>query len=154
MQKNPKSRRKRCSICRKWYYPHSSALDTQKTCSSACRKKRKNLLAHKRRDQAIYHYRPEERLRQRECRKRKKKSPMNEGQSKRIDAQVSRTTLSGQPVDLAELILKKWDKEQQVSRARLRRNLIEMIKDTPQKVGQGETKSRACHAPPSGCISL
>jgi hypothetical protein len=79
---------------------------------------------------------------------------MNERQSERIDVQMSRATLSGQPVDLAELILKKWDKEQRVSRARLRRNLIEIIKDTPQKVGQGETKSRTCHAPPSGCISL
>jgi hypothetical protein len=74
--------------------------------------------------------------------------------SARVGAHVSRATLFGQPVDLADLILKKWDKEQQLSRARLRRNLIELIKDKPQKVGQGETKSRACHAPPSGCNSL
>jgi hypothetical protein len=154
MQKNPKSRRKRCSICRKWYYPHPSALDTQKTCSSACRKKRKNLLAHKRRDQAIYHYRPEERLRQRECRKRKRESDAIDRKSERVGTDASRATLSGQPVDLAELILKKWDKEQHVSRARLRRNLIEIIKNTSHKMGQGETKRHACHAPPFGCISL
>jgi hypothetical protein len=154
MQKNPKSRRKRCSICRKWYYPHPSALDTQKTCSSACRKKRKNLLAHKRRDQDIYQYRTEERLRQRECRKRKRKSDAIDRKSERVGTDVSRATLSGQPVDLAELVLKKWDKEQQVSRAGLRRNLIEIIKDMSQKVGRGETKSHACHTPSSGCISL
>jgi hypothetical protein len=154
MNRNPKSRRKRCSICRKWYTPHPSALNTQKTCCPECRKKRKNRLALKRRDQDIYQYRVAERIRQREYRQRKRESKAIDRQSETTDEHVSHAKLPGQPVDFAELILKNWDKEQQLSRARLHRYLIELIKDTPHNVGQGETKSRPCHAPPCDCNSL
>ena len=154
MQRNPKSRHKRCSICRKWYYPYHSALHTQKTCCPECRKKRKNLSARKRRDQDIYQYRVEERLRQRECRKHKRKSKEIDCKAETIDPQVSHPTLSGQPVDFAELILKNWDKEQQLSRTRLRGYLIDLIKDKSHNLGQSETKNAPCHAPPYDCISL
>jgi hypothetical protein len=154
MHRKKKCRRKRCVICRKWFHPHVSALNAQKTCSLSCQVERQNFLARKRRSREIYQYRTDERIRQRECRRRKRENNAIQSEAQSTNGIQSHATLSPQPIDLADVILKNWDETQEVSRARLRRQLNALLKDSASKVGQGETANRACHALPCDCNPL
>ena len=86
----------------------------------------------------------EERLRQRECRARRREA----GRTERVSAPVSRTTLSAQVTELQEIILEKWDQELQRSRATLARYLKVLLKENQPNPGQGGTKEPVCHVPP------
>lgn len=133
MRKKRKTPRRRCSICRRWYRPHPSALQTQKTCTSLdCRRHRRRRLAKRRRKSSLHEYREDERERQRVFRQRQRQA----GESSSSATDRSRASLSPQLAELPEVILKIWDKASQVSRAALRRDLAVIIGVRDEKVGQ------------------
>ena len=68
MAKQP-TERKRCTECRCWYHPASSAVETQRVCGeAACKRARKRKQARARRSARIQDHRADERERQRGCR--------------------------------------------------------------------------------------
>ncbi len=136
--------RKRCCSCHRWFHPHPSAVLSQQTCSLKCRVERRRRLARLRRERELHAYRVEERLRQRECRARRREAPRTET----VSAPVSRTTLSAQGTELEEFILAKWDKELRRSRASLSRYLKLLLREKRRYPGQGGMKEPVCHVPP------
>jgi hypothetical protein len=101
-------------------------------------------LARLRRERELHEYRVEERLRQRECRARRREAGLPE----RGSTPVSRPTLSAQVTELQEIILEKWDQELQRSRASLARHLKVLVKENQPNPSQGGTKEPVCHVPP------
>lgn len=101
-------------------------------------------MARLRRERELHAYRVEERLRQRECRSRRREG----GLSETVSAPVSRATLSAQVTELQEIILEKWDQELQRSRASLARYLKVLVKENQPNPGQGGTQEPVCHVPP------
>ncbi len=101
-------------------------------------------MARLRRERELHAYRVEERLRQRECRSRRREA----GRSETVSGPVSRATLSAQVTELEEIILKKWDQELQRSRASLARYLKALVKENQPNPGQGGTKEPVGHVPP------
>jgi hypothetical protein len=112
--------RQRCTACRQWYRPAASAVQHQKTCSPACRRRRRRWLARKRRDADIHEYRVAERERQRACRAGKESKPP-------LTPEVSRAGLLLQVTDLEEVLLGKWDRLVRLSRAGLRREIRQIL---------------------------
>ena len=134
-----RTKRKRCCCCRKWFYPHPSAQGQQKTCSPGCRARQKGLLAKRRRDLEVQNYRVDERERQRKHRRQVPREEVKSGSDPANPPQLSRAGLSPQPIDLKEVILKKWDKQVRLSRACLRRDLEDLLGVSGEnwdKVGQ------------------
>lgn len=125
--------RRRCTICRNWYYPHPSSCETQKVCSKACRKKRKNKLAKKRRENELQEYRVSERYRQRKSRLKRSKAGPDPVLSK---PKLSQARLSLEDSELFEKFVFSWDKFMQMSRARLCRELTVILTEKASLVGQ------------------
>lgn len=123
--------RRRCVVCRRWFRPAASAVHNQKTCSPACRQRRRRWTARKRRDADIQNYRVDERERQRACRAAKKPKP-----SRTQD--VSRAGLSSQVTELEEVVLEKWDKLISLSRASLRREIRVIVDRTGRRAPIGD----------------
>lgn len=134
--KNPP--RRRCSTCRKWFCPALSAIHHQKTCSPECRRKRLRRLARRRRAKDLEGYREDERRWQADCRARRRERSGTEGVS-------SRSGLFPEVMELKEVILKVWDKAFRQSRSRLGWKVLQVLRDSGWKLGQGETESVARH---------
>lgn len=146
MRKAKKVPRRRCTLCRKWYRPHPSAAQTQKSCSSLeCRRKRRRRLAKRRRSLDLHEYREDERERQRTCRQKRQEASGTNPPT----AELSRAGLSLQLAELKEVILKIWDKNSKQSRASLHQELLLFLRDKCEKPGQSGTKTPPCHTPPS-----
>jgi hypothetical protein len=101
--------RKRCSECHKRFRPHSSAIETQKTCCRTCRLRRRARLARQRRLESIDECRLDERDRQRVCRaKRGEKEAVREGGTP-AEAVVSQTTFSPTLLEIVREFTKNLD---------------------------------------------
>lgn len=122
-----KIKRRRCCSCRRWYYPHPSAEQNQRTCNDKCRVKRRNLLARRRREQNLQDYRVDERERQRRRRKKLREAMLADRGNTLVSSDLSRAGLPLQTADLQETILKNWDKQSRLSRASLRRDLEALL---------------------------
>lgn len=122
--------RKRCRECGRRFVPHAAAVRHQKTCSEACRMKRRRRLRRRRRVLDLREYRVDERERQRACRARK------EALAGRA---VSRPGLSAQVPDLQRELLEIVDKQVALSRAGLRREVARLLRFRPAELGQPGT---------------
>lgn len=110
----------RCVSCRHWFHPAASAEKTQKTCSSGCRRLRRNALARRRRTRDVFAARDAERERQARCRRR------DDGGSARATAPpgpMSRATLGPEMTAALEECLETVDTAFRRSRATLARAL-------------------------------
>ena len=124
--------RKRCTSCRQWFVPAATAVQSQKTCGTAeCRRRRRNQMARRRRAREIYHYRVEERVRQARRRLRRRSR-----EKKSRKAKVSRAGLSPQALELEHVVLEKWDRLADVSRASLKREIRMALGRAAEIVGQ------------------
>ena len=121
--KDEKRPRRRCTACRQWYRPAASAVRHQKSCSPECRGRRRRWTARKRREAEIHEYRVAERERQRACRAAKRSKQTR-------SPEVSRAGPSPQVIELEEVVLEKWDKLIDASRASLRRELRAILART------------------------
>lgn len=137
MSRAKKPPRRRCSTCRKWFRPALSAIHHQKTCSPECRRKRSRCLARRRRAEDLEGYREDERRRQADCRARRREQS-GTGVS-------SRSGLLPEVMELKEVVLEVWDKTFRQSRSRLVWKVLQVLRDSAWKLGQGETESVACH---------
>ena len=142
----PRKSRRRCCGCRKWYRAHRSAIESQKTCSTPCRRKRLTALAKRRRELDLVKHREQERERQRSRRERQRSTLAIARDGARVTP-VSRSGLPVQVVEAAQLILDIWDKSMVASRATLLAELRVALSKIPQIVGQAGTDQVACHAP-------
>lgn len=116
MRRQAKKRaRRRCCECRSWYRPAPSATKTQKTCSKACRLRRRAKQEKARREADLEATRRLERERQRRHRERKAEAVEC--------AQMSRAGLSAKAREALEEILVKLGHEQRMSRDGLGRRL-------------------------------
>lgn len=144
MAKQARRSRRRCTECRDWYEPHGCARAKQKTCSEECGRKRQRRLGRKRRAADVQEHRVAERERQRRSRARRRHAERDasagaaEKAPERCEAEVRSTRVTGdeealsraglglQALEMVEQILNRWDREQELSRARLERELREM----------------------------
>ena len=118
--------RKRCTECRRWFVPHVAAPKHQKTCSDGCRTARRRWLSQRRRERELREYRVEERERQRVCRARRRE----------VEGGVSRTGLPGEVPGLHRDLLEIVDRQVELSRAGLRREVARLLRFRVAKVGQ------------------
>lgn len=118
--------RKRCCVCRRRFVPHVAAVDHQKTCGAACRRKHRRAQGRRRRARDLREYRVDERERQRACRLGQRGA--GEG--------LSRTGLAPEVPDLQRVLLEIVDRNVELSRAGLRREVTRLLRVNPPKVGQ------------------
>lgn len=162
MAKQARRSRSRCTVCRDWYQPHGCARAKQKTCSKECRRKRQRKLARKRRAADVQEHRVAERERQRRSRAKRRQAERDAGTQpaetapetapERCDAEarsrsvtageesLSRARLGLQDVEMVEEFLNRWDRAQELSRARLERELLEMTGTSRRKGRHGRQK--------------
>lgn len=133
--------RQRC-VCRQWYVPHRAAVRVQKTCSVACRRKRRRQAARRRRNAAPEEYREAERKRQAALRLRR---AVAAGVAKVVE--VSRADLFAEVAAVLEVALERLDEPVAMSRADLRRQVLDAARESTLMLGQGGTGKRPCHAP-------
>src|SRR5262249_54135003 len=138
--RNAKSILKRCVICRRLFPPAPTSVATQKTCSAACRKRRRNRMAQARRRRALEDFRADEREPQHACRKRRRESSCPRSG---VSTPVSRARLSVEAADLSGLIDESVDKAVTVSRATLKRYLRAALTDFPLDRGQASLRTPA-----------
>ena len=131
MDAGKRLRRRTCTSCRAWYEPKPSARATQKTCSEACRTKRRARVALQRREGRLQESRVAERERQRACRARRRS-----GAKASPRGVLSRATLPVQVAAMVEQILAILDHGARLSRASLGRQLHEMLRETKPIVDQ------------------
>jgi hypothetical protein len=124
-----RAERKRCCECRRGFVPHAAAAGHQKTCSGPCRVERRRFLRRRRRTLDLREYRVDERERQRACRARKGDP---DGRA------VSRPGLSSQVPDLQRELLEIVDKQVEMSRAGLRREVARLLRVRAGEVGQAD----------------
>lgn len=151
MGKKAKTARRRCASCRKWFRPHRSADQTQRTCSAQCRRKRLRSLARRRRESDLAKHRAQERHRQKSCRERRRGQHLRLPEVDQEAASVtpgSRSTLSVQVIALERVLLATWDRRMRVSRAGLITDLRAAMRGTEPIVGQAGTTEALGHAPP------
>lgn len=147
-------------MCRGWYQPDGCARAKQKTCSKECRRKRQRRLARKRRAADVQEHRVAERERQRRSRARRSEAEKDAGAGpsekapERCEAEarstsvtadkeaLSRAGLGPQAMEMVEEILNRWDREQELSRARLERELHEMTAHLRPMLGHGDKTGR------------
>lgn len=160
MAPEKKLSRQRCTICRSSYRPDPRAQLTQKTCSAQCRRKRRQRAAKRRRSKNLEAYRSAERKRQQRQRSRartanaknvtraKAQPARDAAQPARDPGRLSRAGLDPQLSRLIEKIIDSVDKQLRVSRADFERELLEIIEENGQFVGQVRQK-RADVTPPA-----
>ena len=145
----------RCTVCRRWYRPSTTAIPFQKTCSIECRWRRRRRLARARRERNLQDYRVDERVRQRASRRRrKKKSAAVAPTGTSETADVSRAGLQPQIADLERFVRESVDKALERSRPTLVRQLTALLRDNPAKRGQETSLEGLSHAPAYFCNSL
>jgi hypothetical protein len=126
--KDEQRARRRCTSCRRWYLPAASAVHNQKTCGAVeCRRRRRNRTARRRRQRDIQDFRVEERVRQRRHRENRRRDE-NRG--------LSRAGLAPQVIDIERVLLEKWDRQIDMSRAGLRREIRMALGRAARIVGQ------------------
>lgn len=114
--------RQRCTECRAWFHPRPSARHTQKVCGAACRRRRDNALAQRRREEHLDAAREDERLRQKKCRT-SRRAPGDASPSPPCHAPPSDDNLA----KLQKKVLEEWDKEAALSRATLQRAMARIL---------------------------
>lgn len=148
MLKPKESSLKRCAVCRRWYHPSIKATRLQRTCSEACRLRRRRCLARARRERNLQDYRVDERERQRLCRRRrKKKKPAGGTLPPPSSGEMSRAGLRPQAVDLRRIVRESVDKVLQRSRTGLIRQLTASLADKSSHPGQTCFPEVYGHAP-------
>ena len=146
MAKNKRLPRRWCPSCRKQFRPHPSASHNQKTCSAACRLKRKRALARRRREQALAKHRLQERQRRQKLRRRRRQSSLS-AEKRTRSVSASRATLPAEVSALQELILETWDKQVGRSRASLLVELRAKLQEIGTKLLQADSNMSSGHAP-------
>lgn len=121
-----------CAVCRGWFPPHPSATKTQKTCSIACRRRRRNHQARQRRGRDLGAYRAAEKARQQQSRATR---------AAPATVRMSRAGLGPEMGAVLGEYLEKLDQVFRQSRATFERALIRMIADSRISLA-------ACGAPP------
>ena len=140
LSKQPK--RRRCVICRLWYRPHRAAVRVQKTCSAICRRERRKRIAKRRRARALEKHREAERTRQAALRLRRAA-----GGIEQKPAVMSRADLVAEVAAVLDAALEKLDEPVAMSRADLRRQVLDVAREGARMAGQDWTGKRDCHAP-------
>lgn len=128
---------KRCTECRRWFRPAATAARSQRVCSAQCRCSRRRKLARRRRRRAPYRFRPEERLRQQDSRKRRSARAGHAPPSPRKSSDLNR--------ELQDIV----DSALELSRATLQRRLPTILARLEGPSGQKPVPQTPCHAPPS-----
>ena len=147
MSKAKSSKLKRCTVCRHWYHPCTTATSFQKTCSEKCRLRRRRRLARARREHDLQDYRVDERERQLACRRRKKKKAASGGTITTDSDAMSRAGLQPQAIDLHELVRESVDIALGRSRATLIRQLTASLTDNSPNRGQVSSVQPVGHGP-------
>ncbi len=147
-----KAKLRRCTECRRWYRPHRTACDHQKTCSAECRRLRRNRLARRRRRADLHECRDDERERQRLSRAQRQSDPARTFEpSIPSGPGLSRAGLELQTVRIAEQIVENLDSLARLSRASLERQVTRIARKTEPICGQKTRGSDRCHKPASTC---
>lgn len=134
--------RQRCTECRRWYHPAPSAKGSQLVCGESCRRVRRNRLARRRRAERLDESRLDERLRQRECRVRKRGSGAisepraGPGEQAHEVTQCHAPASSRNSSELQKELMLFWDTQARRSRATLDRELERMARETRDFVGR------------------
>ena len=145
----------RCTVCRHWYRPSTTATTLQKTCSITCRRRRRRRLARARREHNLQDYRVDERMRQRASRHRRKKKKAVAAPAETLEtADASRAGLQPQVADLERFVRQSVDKALERSRPTLIRQLTALLADSQVKRGQDLPPGGLCHAPAYTCNYL
>jgi hypothetical protein len=118
--------RRRCCECRSWYAPKPSTSKTQRTCSKACRLRRRGEREKARRAADLGAARKLERVRQRRHRERRKQTP---------GPQMSRAGLSVEARETIERIVEELGQLQRLSRAGLGRRLRGFLQGEAARAG-------------------
>ena len=149
-----KAKLRRCTECRRWYRPHRSACGHQKTCSSECRRLRRNRLARWRRRANLHECRTEERERQRLSRAERQGDPERTfAPFEPAGPELSRAGLELQAVRIAEQIVENLDSLARLSRASLKRQVAKIARKTGPIGGQKIRGLGRGHQPASICNS-
>jgi hypothetical protein len=119
-----KRARQRCTECRSWFTPSVRALETQRVCSTKCRKDRDLRLARERRSQDLDRYRDEERERQRKCRRARLEAG---GEARPGVAKCHAPPSAAKVRRLQRKVLGSWDKAAALSRATIAQELGEIL---------------------------
>ena len=114
--------RPRCTECREWFRPASSAVGIQHVCSPACRAARDRKLAHERRELDLHAFRADERERQRACRARRKAAATPRVTGPPVTPGHAPPSVAD-PLQIQRKVLAAWDLEAARSRATLARLL-------------------------------
>lgn len=138
--------RSRCSECREWFIPDNRCDKRQRVCGEGCRQGRRARLARRRRSLDPVRYREEERERKRRSR-RSGPAPVLDDQGV-VDSACHAPASARKPLTSRKKIRDFWDKEMGVSRARLEREVLDIVSEFAQKLGQEGAPERGCHAPP------
>ncbi len=136
MGKETKCALKRCCSCRKWFRPKACAARIQKSCCGECRCKRRRYLAKARREEHLHDYRVDERERQRRCRRNRRQAALETRKTDPPVGPVSRAGLSVEVSYLQQVILENVDKQFEVSRATLVRQLRILFRESGSDRGQ------------------
>lgn len=118
MDPGRRSLRRTCTSCRKWFQAEAAATRTQKTCSLACRAKRRAMLARQRRERSLHESRVADRKRQQACRARRRRDLVEPPRRA-----MSRATLSPQAIEMQAQVMAIVDHAARLSRATLGRQL-------------------------------
>ena len=129
MAKCPK--RRRCCECREWYRPGLTTTKTQKSCSEACRLRRRRGQAAGRRERQLERHQKLDRERQRRHRRKGQAPPVTE----RVTP-LSRAGSIPDPLPKKGYRMKKRDKTRRLSRAGLGMEMAEIKALLHQLVGQ------------------
>ena len=108
--------RRRCCECRGWYVPKASTAKTQRTCSKACRLRRRSRRDRARREADPAGAREAGRVRQRRHREREQAKTGGQGP-------MSQAGLSAEAAETIEEIINKLEQKTRLSQAGLRRQL-------------------------------
>jgi hypothetical protein len=145
--KKLKPKRRRCMVCRRWFFPAASARETQLVCCEECRRKRDRALARARRLQELDRYREDECERQRKCR-RARRDRMGVGPARVRVTECHAPPSVAKSREAQEKVLETWDEFAALSRATLERKLGEILAGIASSAGTSRRVEPRCHAPP------
>jgi hypothetical protein len=141
----------RCTVCRHRYRPSVTAITLQKTCSIACRRRRRRRLSRARREHNLQDYRVDERTRQRASRRRRKKKAAVAQAETKESGDVSRAGFQPQVADIEKFVRQSVDKALERSRPTLIRQLTALLRDNQANRGQETSLEGLGHAPAYIC---
>ena len=105
----PRTERRRCIECRKWFHPKPCARDTHVVCGRDCRLRHRSTLAKARRERDLDGYREDERDRQRKSRQARREGANTTGppaKSQRVTSPVRPCQAPATAANLADLQMK------------------------------------------------